>query len=343
MPNKIVSHVRQDYTISISWAEGSKSSVQPSSNGSWFCPMMCLTLTPSFFLGSTGQGVQQASKGCSQMNPEMPLLWQRLATSIIEAMHVTGAWNQVTNLALSASYGNEPWKDKKRDTISDLDSLGYHGHEGSTDPSRNLDEMTHCGKDGYQACANCSGACYFAWGVPWFGGLSFVSKIVIWRGSDKYSIQNALLTLWSLEPATCTQPAQLSLSETNCCSHLLPTSTELLPCGSQSSRSSSLCQGARLLLSTPTQFAPVMNRLSSVGFDPIFTGAQHGCTSEWTADSVNVVPQHKTCHGVGWRCKSRILADQFVWKYGVVLHRFATTSNQLIASCNLYFGWVCAC
>ena len=35
MPNKIVSHVRQDYTISISWAEGSKSSVQPSS--SWFC------------------------------------------------------------------------------------------------------------------------------------------------------------------------------------------------------------------------------------------------------------------------------------------------------------------
>ena len=59
--------------------------------------------------------------------------------------------------------------------------------------------------------------------------------------------------------------------------------------------------------------------------------------------SVNVVPQHETCHGVGWRCKSRILADQFNWKYGVVLHRFATTSNQLIASCNLYFGWVCAC
>ena len=85
----------------------------PSSNGSWFCPMMCLILTPSFFLRSTGQGVQQASTGCSQMNPEMPLLWQRLATSIREAMHVTGAWNQVTNLALSASCGNEPWKDKK--------------------------------------------------------------------------------------------------------------------------------------------------------------------------------------------------------------------------------------
>ena len=72
--------------------------------------------------------------------------------------------------------------------------------------------------------------------------------------------------------------------------------------------------------------------------------AQHGCTSEWTADSVHVVPQHETCHGVGWRCKSRILADQFIWKYGVIHHRFATTtSNQLIASCNLYFGWVCAC
>ena len=90
MPNKIVSHVRQDYTISISWAEGSESSVRLSSNGSWFCPMMCLILTPSFFLGSTGQGVQQAVTGCSQMNPEMPLLWQRLATSIREAMHVTG-------------------------------------------------------------------------------------------------------------------------------------------------------------------------------------------------------------------------------------------------------------
>ena len=65
--------------------------------------------------------------------------------------------------------------------------------------------------------------------------------------------------------------------------------------------------------------------------------AQHGCTSEWTADSVNVV-QHKTCHGVGWRCKSRILADQFVWKHGVILHRFATTtSNQLIVSCNLFW------
>ena len=35
----------------------------------------------------------------------------------------------------------------------------------------------------------------------------FRFKIVIWRGSDKYSIQNALLKLWSLKPATCTQPA----------------------------------------------------------------------------------------------------------------------------------------
>ena len=75
----------------------------------------------------------------------------------------------------------------------------------------------------------------------------------------------------------------------------------------------SLCQGTPLLPSTPTQCGPVRNRLSSVGFDPIFTDAQHGCTSEWTADSVNVVPQHETRHGVGWRCKSRILAVQFVW------------------------------
>ena len=113
IPNKIVSHVRQDYTISTSWAEGSESSVRLSSNGSWSCPMMCLILTPSFFLGSTGQGVQQGSTGWSQMNPKMPLLWQRLATSIREAMHVTGAWNQITNLVLSASYRNEPCNDKK--------------------------------------------------------------------------------------------------------------------------------------------------------------------------------------------------------------------------------------
>jgi hypothetical protein len=45
----------------------------------------------------------------------------------------------------------------------------------------------------------------------------FCFKIVIWRVSDNYSIQNAPLKLWSLRPATCTQPAQLSLSETNCC------------------------------------------------------------------------------------------------------------------------------
>ena len=283
--------------------------------------MMCLILTPSFFLGSTGQGVQQAWTGCSQMNPEMPLLWQRLATSIIEAMHVTGAWNQITNLALSASYGNKPWKDVKRHNFRSL-LIGYHGHEGSTDPSRNLDEMTHCGKDGYQACANCSGACYFAWGLPWFGGLSFVSRLWFEEGlTNTPCIQNAPLKLWS-QPATYTQPAQLSLSETN-----LPSVADVNWAVAlwQSSRSSSLCQGTRLLLSTPTQSAPVRNRLSSVGFDPIFTDAQH-----------------KTCHGVGWRCKSRILADQFVWKHVVILHRFATTSNQLIASCNLYSGWVCA-
>ena len=89
------------------------------------------------------------------------------------------------------------------------------------------------------------------------------------------------------------------VSETNCCCHLLPTSIELFPCGSQSSRSY-LCQGTPLLPSTPTQCGPVRNRLSSVGFDPIFTDAQHGCTSEWTADSINVVPQHETCHGMGW-------------------------------------------
>ena len=141
IPNKIVSHVRQDYTISISWAEGSKSSGEPSSNGSWFWPMMCLILTPSFFLGSTGQGVQQASTGCSQMNPEMPLLWQRLATSIRETMHVTGAWNQVTNLALSASYGNKPWKDKKRHNFRSwlIGVSRWRVH----DPSRNLHEMIH--------------------------------------------------------------------------------------------------------------------------------------------------------------------------------------------------------
>ena len=33
-----------------------------------------------------------------------------------------------------------------------------------------------CGKDKYQACTKC-GACYFAWGLPWFGGLSFVSRV----------------------------------------------------------------------------------------------------------------------------------------------------------------------
>ena len=358
IPNKIVSHVRQDYTISISWAEGSKSSVQPSSNGSWFCPMMCLILTPSFFLGSTGQGVQQASTGCSQMNPEMPLLWQRLATSIREVMHVTGAWNQLTNLALSASYGNEPWKDKKmRNFRSWL--IGVPRWR-STDPFRNwmrwiiVVEKTSTKR--VPTVVALDGACYFAWGLPWFGGLSFVSRFWFEECQilhSKCSAQIMIPKTCNLHPTctqpapnlhpTCTQPAQLWLSETNCCCHLLPTSIELFPRGSQSSRSSSLCQGTPLLPSTATQCGPVKDHLSSVGFDPIFTDAQHGCTSEWTADSINAVPQHETCHGVGWRCKSRSLADQLVWKHGVILHRFATTSNQLIASCNGHFGWVCAC
>ena len=179
IPNKIVSHVRQDYTISISWAEGSKSSVQPSSNGSWFCPMMCLILTPSFFLGSTGQGVQQASTGCSQMNPEMPLLWQRLATSIREVMHVTGAWNQLTNLALSASYGNEPWKDKKmRNFRSWL--IGVPRWR-STDPFRNwMRWIIVCGKDKYQACTNCSGA--------WWRLLLCMRSSMIWRSKFRFKI-----------------------------------------------------------------------------------------------------------------------------------------------------------
>ena len=69
--------------------------------------MICLILTPSFFLGSTGQGVQQASTGCSQVNPEMP-------PSISEAMHLTGAWNQVTNLALSRIIRKRTVKRKKK-------------------------------------------------------------------------------------------------------------------------------------------------------------------------------------------------------------------------------------
>ena len=103
----------------------------------------------------------------------------------------------------------------------------------------------------------------------------FRFKSVIWRESDKYSIQNAPLKLWSLKPATCTQPEQLWLSETNRCCHLLPgVDVNWAVAPWQSTRSSSLCQGARLLLSTPTQFGPVKDSLSSVGFDPIF-----GCTA----------------------------------------------------------------
>ena len=92
-------------------------------------------------------------------------------------MHVTGAWNPITNLAPSASYGNKPWKDVKRRNFRSL-LIGYHGHEG---PLIHLGIWMRwfitCGKDKYQACANCSGVCYFAWGVPWFGGLSFVSRV----------------------------------------------------------------------------------------------------------------------------------------------------------------------
>ena len=33
-----------------------------------------------------------------------------------------------------------------------------------------------------------------------------------------------------------------------------------------------------------------------------------------SVDSVNVVPQHETCHGVGWKRKSLILAIQVPWK-----------------------------
>ena len=109
----------------------------------------------------------------------------------------------------------------------------------------------------------------------------FRFKIVIWRGSDKYSIQNALLKLWSLKPATCTQPAQLSLSETNCCCHLLPTSTELLHCSSQSSRSY-LCAKA-------------------LGF---FFQLQHSSLLWWIASVrlglIQSSRMHNTKHVMGW-------------------------------------------
>ena len=45
----------------------------PSDSGSWFCPMMCLILTPSFFLGSDWSGrkkVQQVWTGCKPMDPK---------------------------------------------------------------------------------------------------------------------------------------------------------------------------------------------------------------------------------------------------------------------------------
>ena len=160
IPNKIVSHVRQDFTISISWAEGSKSSVQPSSNGSWFCPMRCLTLTPSFFLGSTGQGVQQASTGCSQVNPEMP-------RSKGPLIHFGTGWDD--------SLFVEKTSTKRVPTVVALD-----------------------------------GACYFAWGLPWFGGLSFVSRLwfeeCLKNTPFKMPFSNYDPKTCNLHP-TCTQPA----------------------------------------------------------------------------------------------------------------------------------------
>ena len=90
------------------------------------------------------------------------------------------------------------------------------------------------------------------------------------------------------------------------------------PCGSQSSRSSSLCRGARLLLSTPTQFAPVRNGLSSVGFDPIF-----GCTArmhKWVDCWLR--PCGASTRNMSWGGMK--LHVQFVWKHVVILHRFAT-------------------
>ena len=87
-----------------------------------------------------------------------------------------------------------------------------------------------------------------------------------------------------MTPKTCKKPApylhscgcqkQIAAAIRCCICQVLSTSIELLSCGSQSPWSSSLCQGARLLLSTPTQFFSPRNCLSSVGFDPIFTDGQ---------------------------------------------------------------------
>ena len=95
IPNKIASHVRQDYTISISWAEGSESSVQPSSNGSWFWPMMCLILTPSFFLGSTGQ----CAAGINRLQSDEP----RNAPSVTKTCN-QHHWSDARHRCLEPSY-----------------------------------------------------------------------------------------------------------------------------------------------------------------------------------------------------------------------------------------------
>ena len=82
-------------------------------------------------------------------------------------------------------------------------------------------------------------------------------------------------------PKTCKKPVpdlhscgcQKQIAGAICCRVclVLSTSIELFPRGSQSPWSSSLCQGARLLPSTPTQFDSARNGLSSIGLDPIFT------------------------------------------------------------------------
>ena len=51
-----------------------------------------------------------------------------------------------------------------------------------------------------------------------------------------------------------------------------------------------------------------------------------------SVDSVNVVPQHKTCHGVGWKRESLIRAIQVPWK--PIVHFVSTF-------CWLYYAILC--
>ena len=54
--------------------------------------------------------------------------------------------------------------------------------------------------------------------------------------------------------------------------------------------------------------------------------------SMWCLNTKHVMGWDEDASRASWQTNS-------FKKYGVVLHRFATaTSNQLIASCNLYFG-----